>query len=159
MKKYLPKIIVRLALSALLLWAAVAPVSGCKVEQPGSKQEPVDAAAKVAAVMADNGITLPQVAAYLNTYGYDVVSRAQTRRLHWRAAPPGRDAQGNVVPVAYYVAAVRIAVGDTALTVYAPAGVGEIAAKVKAYDGRGMTGPWSESAVSGPGALLPGVVE
>ena len=66
-------------------------------------------AAKVAAVMQANDITLPQVVAFLYTYGFDVVSRSNTLRPHWSPAPPGRDAQGNIVPVAYYVANIRIA--------------------------------------------------
>lgn len=154
MKEYLPKIIVRLALSALLLWAAVAPVSGCKVEQPGSKQEPVDAAAKVAAVMADNGITLPQVAAYLNTYGFDVIQRSEFRRWHW--TPPTSGA-----PVAYYVVNFRVAVGDTTLPIYIPQGAiaCPYSIRVKGLTGQGVEGPWSYSNVSGAGALLPGVAE
>ena len=116
-------------------------------------------AAKVAAVMQANDITLPQVVAFLYTYGFDVVSRSNTLRPHWSPAPPGRDAQGNIVPVAYYVANVRIAVGDTTLAVYAPQAVGPVWMRVKAYDGRGMSGIWSQTEVSGGGALLPGVAE
>lgn len=149
-----------LAILALLL-----AVGGCKIEQTASRSDvpdtsatarpelPADPAAKVAAVMAAEGITLPQVASYLNTYGYDVISRANTMRIHWSPAPQG------TYPIAYYVVALRMAVGDTAIAVYAPTAVGEIAGKVRAYDGHGNTGPWSASAVSGPGATLPGVVE
>ena len=71
-----------------------------------------DSSAKVAAVMAANDITLPQVVAFLYAYGFDVVSRSNTLRPHWTAAPPGRDAQGNIVPVAYYVANLRIATSE-----------------------------------------------
>lgn len=118
-----------------------------------------DSSAKVAAVMAANDITLPQVAAFLGTYGFDVVNRASTLRPHWSPAPPGRDAQGNTVPVAYYVANIRIAVGDTTLAIYAPQAVGPVWMRVKAYDGRGMSGVWSVDEVSGSGDLLPGVSE
>lgn len=143
-----------------ILAALLLAVGGCKMDLPEIRQgQPMSDAAKVAAVMADNGITLPQVAAYLNTYGYDVVSRANTLRVHWSPAPPGRDAQGNVVPVAYYVANVRIAVGDTAMTLYVPAAVGPVWMRLRAYDGRGVTGPWSATEVSGTGQLLPGVRE
>jgi hypothetical protein len=116
-------------------------------------------AAKVAAVMAANDITLPQVATFLATYGFDVVNRASTLRPHWSPAPPGRDTQGNTVPVAYYVANIRIAVGDTTLAIYAPQAVGPVWMRVKAYDGRGMSGVWSVDEVSGSGDLLPGVAE
>ena len=158
-------------LAAALYIGAHLTLSGCRMEQaaPPKQMEaaaeanhpeiPEGSAAKVAAVMAAEGITLPQVASYLNTYGYDVVSRANTLRPHWSPAPPGRDAQGNVVPVAYYVANVRIAVGDTTIAIYAPQAVGPIWMRVKAYDGRGMSGDWSATEVSGPGALLPGVAE
>ena len=114
---------------------------------------PKDAATKVAAVMAANDITLPQVAAYLNTYGYDVVSRVNTLRPHWKAAPQG------TYPIAYYVVNMRVAVGDTMLPIYVPTAVGPVWMRVVAYDGFGNSGPWSETTVSGAGAILPGVGE
>jgi hypothetical protein len=120
---------------------------------------PNSSAAKVAAVMAANDITLPQVAAYLNTYGYDVVSRTNTLRPHWKAAPSGRDTNGNPVPVAYYVVNMRVAVGDTTMPIYVPTAVGPVWMRVVAYDGFGNSGPWSETTVSGAGAILPGVSE
>jgi hypothetical protein len=46
-------------------------------------------AAKVAAVMQANDITLPQVAAWLNTYGFDVINRAEFREWTWTPAPAG----------------------------------------------------------------------
>ncbi len=150
---------------ALIL--ALLLVAGCKMEQPKqadtlakpAAEHSATSAAKVAAVMAANDITLPQVAAFLGTYGFDVVNRASTLRPHWTAAPPGRDAQGNIVPVAYYVASVRIAVGDTTLAIYVPQAIGPVWMRVKAYDGRGMSGIWSVTEVSGSGDLLPGVAE
>lgn len=126
---------------------------GCFDVEPSSKQQPVDAAAKVAAVMAAEGITLPQVAAYLNTYGFDVIDRSRLTRWQWSPAPAG------TYPVAYYVANFRVATGDTSLVVYCPVTAGPYWMRVKAYDGHGNSGPWSQSSVSGPGDLLPGVAE
>jgi hypothetical protein len=110
------------------------------------------AAAKVAAVMAENDITLPQVAAYLNAYGFDVINRAEFRRWHWSPPPAG-------APVAYYVVNFRVAIGDTTLPVYLPQTAGPYWIRVKGYTGAGVTGPWSYSNQSAPGALLPGVAE
>lgn len=161
----------RCSATIILLLLAVA---GCRMEQQDDYQAalksyqadssrvanaPKDAAAEVAAVMAANDITLPQVVAFLYAYGFDVVNRSSTLRPHWSPAPPGRDAQGNTVPVAYYVANIRIAVGDTTLAIYAPQAVGPVWMRVKAYDGRGMSGVWSVDEVSGSGDLLPGVSE
>ncbi len=66
-------------------------------------------AAKVAAVMAANDITLPQVVAYLNTYNLDVVDRTAWMRPHWRASAV--DAQ-HPRPT-YYLFRPYIAVADT----------------------------------------------
>ena len=63
-----------------------------------------DQAAKVALVMAANDITLPQVAAWLNTYNMDVVNRGAWMRPHWRPA------SGQVT---YYMFRPEIAVADT----------------------------------------------
>ena len=63
-----------------------------------------DSSAKVAAVMAANDITLPQVAAWLNTYNMDVVNRGAWMRPHWRPA------SGQVT---YYMFRPEIAVADT----------------------------------------------
>lgn len=142
-----------------LTWLRAAPACSAAYADSVNGIAPKDTAAKVAAVMEANGITLPQVAAYLDAYGFDVVGRAATLRPHWSPAPPGRDAQGNTVPVAYYIANIRIAVGDTTLAIYAPQAVGPVWMRVKAYDGRGMSSTWSATEVSGPGALLPGVAE
>ena len=111
-------------------------------------------AAKVAAVMAAEGITLPQVASYLNTYGFDVIQRSEFRRWHW--SPPTSGA-----PVAYYVVNFRVAVGDTTLPIYIPQGATACPywIRVKGFTGQGAEGPWSHSNVSGAGAMLPGVAE
>lgn len=114
---------------------------------------PSYAAAKVAAVMAAEGITLPQVAAYLNTYGYDVINRAEFREWTWTPAPAGTN------PIAYYVVNFRVATGTNSLRVYLPQTAGPYWIRVKAYDGTGLSGPWSYSNQSAAGALLPGVAE
>lgn len=148
-----------LSLVALLLLA------GCKIEQGNYPESPDSSAtetishdqtdmsaAKVAAVMAAEGITLPQVASYLNTYGFDVIQRSEFRRWHW--TPPTSGA-----PVAYYVVNFRVAVGDTTLPIYIPQGAiaCPYSIRVKGLTGQGVEGPWSYSNVSGAGALLPGV--
>ncbi len=81
------------------------PVPANRSEIPNSSQ----AAAKVAAVMAANDITLPQVVAYLNTYNLDVVDRTAWMRPHWRASAV--DAQ-HPRPT-YYLFRPYIAVADT----------------------------------------------
>lgn len=127
--------------------------SGKQVADANHPEIPEGSAAKVAAVMAAEGITLPQVAAYLNTYGFDVIDRSRLTRWQWSPAPAG------TYPVAYYVANFRVATGDTSLVVYCPVTAGPYWMRVKAYDGHGNSGPWSQSSVSGPGDLLPGVAE
>lgn len=137
---------------------AIVALAGCRMDQPqvsatvNRQQVDSSQAAKVAAVMADNGITLPQVAAYLNTYGFDVIQRSEFRRWHW--TPPTSGA-----PVAYYVVNFRVAVGDTTLPIYIPQGAiaCPYSIRVKGLTGQGVEGPWSYSNVSGAGALLPGV--
>ena len=110
-------------------------------------------AAKVAAVMQANDITLPQVAAWLNTYGFDVINRAEFREWTWTPAPAGTN------PIAYYVANFRVATGSNSLRIYLPQTAGPYWIRVKAYDGTGLSGPWSMTSTSGAGALLPGVAE
>lgn len=110
-------------------------------------------AAKVAAVMAANDITLPQVAAWLNAYGFDVINRAEFREWTWTPAPAG------TYPVAYYVANFRVATGSNSLRVYLPQTAGPYWIRVKAYDGQGNSGPWSMTSTSAAGDLLPGVTE
>jgi hypothetical protein len=112
-----------------------------------------DSAAKVALVMAANDITLPQVAAWLNTYGFDVINRAEFREWTWTPAPAGTN------PIAYYVANFRVATGSNSLRVYLPQTAGPYWIRVKAYDGQGLSGPWSMTSTSAAGDLLPGVVE
>ena len=114
---------------------------------------PSYAAAKVAAVMAANDITLPQVAAFLATHGFDVISRAEFREWTWTPAPAGTN------PIAYYVANFRVATGSNSLRVYLPQTAGPYWIRVKAYDGQGNSGPWSMTSTSAGGALLPGVAE
>lgn len=114
---------------------------------------PKDSAAKVAAVMAANDITLPQVAAFLATYGFDVINRAEFREWTWTPAPAGTN------PIAYYVANFRVATGSNSLRVYLPQTAGPYWIRVKAYDGQGNSGPWSMTSTSAAGDLLPGVVE
>jgi hypothetical protein len=110
-------------------------------------------AAKVAAIMAANDITLPQVAAWLNTYGFDVINRAEFREWTWTPAPAG------TYPIAYYVANFRVATGSNSLRVYLPQTAGPYWIRVKAYDGQGNSGPWSMTSTSAAGDLLPGVAE
>ena len=110
-------------------------------------------AAKVAAVMQANDITLPQVAAWLNTYGFDVINRAEFREWTWTPAPTG------TYPIAYYVANFRVATGSNSLRVYLPQTAGPYWIRVKAYDGQGNSGPWSMTSTSAAGDLLPGVAE
>ena len=140
--------------SAIILLACLA-VAGCKIDrtvdypaQPDSSQ----VAAKVAQVMAENDITLPQVASYLNTYGFDVISRAEFKRWTWTPPTTGS-------PVAYYVVNFRVATGNAALPIYLPQGsyASPYVIRVVGVDSQSRTGPWSESNQSAPGALLPGV--
>jgi hypothetical protein len=112
-----------------------------------------DSSAKVAAVMAANDITLPQVVAFLYAYGFDVVNRAEFREWTWTPAPAGTN------PIAYYVANFRVATGSNSLRVYLPQTAGPYWIRVKAYDGQGNSGPWSMTSTSAGGDLLPGVVE
>lgn len=143
----------------LLLLLLVA-VAGCRMELPdtsttNSPELPDSSAvaAKVAAVMAANDITLPQVAAYLDAYGFDVINRSEFRQWTWAPAPAG------TYPIAYYIANFRVATGTNSLRVYLPQTAGPYWIRVKAYDGRGNSGPWSMTSTSGPGELLPGVAE
>lgn len=110
-------------------------------------------AAKVAAVMQANDITLPQVASWLDTYGFDVINRAEFREWAWTPAPAG------TYPIAYYVANFRVATGSNSLRVYLPQTAGPYWIRVKAYDGQGNSGPWSMTSTSAAGDLLPGVAE
>ena len=153
-------------LAAALYIGAHLTLSGCRMEQaaPPKQMEaaaeanhpeiPEGSAAKVAAVMQANDITLPQVASYLNAYGFDVLQRSEFRRWHW--SPPTSGA-----PVAYYIVNFRVAVGDTTLPIYIPQGATACpySIRVKGLTGQGVEGPWSYSNVSGPGELLPGVQE
>lgn len=132
------------------------PLAACQKSEPVPAATQADQATadKVAAVMAANDITLPQVAAYLYTYGFDVISRTEFRRWHW--SPPTTGG-----PAAYYVVNFRVAVGDTALPIYIPQGsyAGPYWIRVVGYSGAGVAGPWSQTNVSAPGDLLPGVSE
>ncbi len=105
--------------------------------------------AKVAAVMAANDITLPQVVAYLYGNGWTVVP-APLPSAHWKPAKPGSS------PVAYYLWEMSGAVGDTSMPFYLPQTAGAVALRVKAVDTDGLHGEWSEVGVSS-GGLLPGV--
>ncbi len=141
-------------------------VGGCKLDLPANRSdypntstanrpELPDSSAtanKVAAVMAANDITLPQVAAYLHAYGFDVISRTEFKRWTWTPPTTGS-------PVAYYVVNFRIATGNAALPVYIPSGAyaAPYVIRVVGVDSQGRVGPWSESNQSAPGALLPGV--
>jgi hypothetical protein len=93
------------------------------------------------------------VAAWLNTYGFDVINRAEFREWTWTPAPAGTN------PIAYYVANFRVATGSNSLRVYLPQTAGPYWIRVKAYDGQGNSGPWSMTSTSAAGDLLPGVVE
>ena len=143
---------------ALIL--ALLLVAGCKMEQPKqadtlakpAAEHSANSAAKVAAVMAANDITLPQVASWLDTYGFDVINRAEFKRWHW--SPPTTGA-----PVAYYVVNFRVAIGDTTLPVYIPQTAGPYWIRVKALSGAGVSGPWSFTNQSVAGPLLPGVAD
>jgi len=145
--------------AALIL--ALLLVAGCKMETPQQAdplakpvaEQPATSAAKVAAVMAANDITLPQVAAFLATHGFDVISRAEFREWTWTPAPAGTN------PIAYYVANFRVATGSNSLRVYLPQTAGPYWIRVKAYDGQGNSGPWSMTSTSVAGDLLPGVAE
>ena len=143
-----------LALLLLMPLAACAPPAGIVRTQeiPPGTQADQATADKVAAVMAANDITLPQVAAYLNTYGFDVISRTEFRRWHW--SPPTTGG-----PAAYYVVNFRVATGTNSLRVYLPQTAGPYWIRVKAYDGTGLSGPWSMTSTSAGGDLLPGVAE
>jgi hypothetical protein len=99
----------KIAIAILLLLA----VAGCRMEQPSNYPATPDSsrsehanvsAAKVAAIMAANDITLPQVAAFLGAYGYDVVERSAWLKPHWRASTG---------QVTYYMFRPEIAVADT----------------------------------------------
>jgi hypothetical protein len=135
-------------------------VAGCKMEQPkqadtlaANRSELPNSSAKVAAVMQANDITLPQVAAFLATHGFDVINRAEFREWTWTPAPAGTN------PIAYYVANFRVATGSNSLRVYLPQTAGPYWIRVKAYDGQGLSGPWSMTSTSAAGDLLPGVAE
>lgn len=137
-----------------LTWLRAAPACSAAYADSVNGIAPKDTAAKVAAVMQANDITLPQVASYLNAYGFDVLQRSEFRRWHW--SPPTSGA-----PVAYYIVNFRVAVGDTTLPIYIPQGATACpySIRVKGLTGQGVEGPWSYSNVSGAGALLPGVAE
>lgn len=115
-------------------------------------------AAKVAAVMAANDITLPQVAAWLNTYNMDVVNRGAWMRPHWRPA------SGQVT---YYMFRPEIAVADTAVEFMVRGHInGAWPATVQGVlllqNGSALRGPvseigWSDNG-SGAGAL-PGMIQ
>ena len=134
-------------LTAILLLLACA---GCKIDQGNYSESPNSSpAAKVAAVMAANDITLPQVVAYLYGNGWTVVPAPPPSAL-WKPAKPGSS------PVAYYLWEMSGAVGDTSMTFYLPQTAGAVALRVKAVDTDGLHGEWSEVGVSS-GGLLPGV--
>ena len=119
---------------------------------------PSYAAAKVAAVMAANDITLPQVAAWLNTYNMDVVNRGAWMRPHWRPA------SGQVT---YYMFRPEIAVADTTVEFMVRGHIpGAWPATVQGVlllqNGSALRGPvseigWSDNG-SGAGAL-PGMIQ
>ena len=135
--------------------AMLLAVGGCKMDLPEIRQAPpMTDAAKVAATLEANDITLPQVAAYLNVYGFDVISRTEFKRWRWTKPTTG-------APVAYYVVNFRVAVGDTTLPIYIPQGsyAGPYWIRVVGSSGAGAAGPWSETNQSAPGDLLPGVAE
>jgi len=153
---------------ALMLVGLALALTGCKLDQPPSRSElpntstanrpelPDSSAVanKVAAAMQANDITLPQVAAYLHAYGFDVISRTEFKRWTWTPPTSGS-------PVAYYVVNFRIATGNAALPIYIPSGAyaAPYVIRVVGVDSQGRVGPWSESNQSAPGDLLPGVAE
>ena len=112
---------------------------------------PSYAAAKVAAVMDAEGITLPQVAAYLFANGWQVVPAPMS---DWTWTKPTTGS-----PVAYYVWEMRGACADTVLLAYLPAVAGNYALRVRGVDTQQRIGPWSLVGVTGDGTLLPGVEE
>lgn len=109
--------------------------------------------AKVAAVMRENNIDLPMVAAYLYARGF-TVHPTSLPRWHW--TPPTTGA-----PVSYYTFRLVGAVGDTTLTHYLPQVAGTYRLEVRGVSGAGAVGPWSVVGWSdsrGAGGALPGVV-
>jgi len=139
-----------LSLAALLLLAGCGtmPAIQYQTEVPPENTQ----AAKVAAVMAENDITLPMVAAYLYERGYTVHPN-QLPKWHWSAPTSGS-------PVAYYTFELVGAVGDTTLTHYLPQAVGTYRLRVRGVDAEQRVGPWSIIGWSderGPDGALPGV--
>lgn len=110
------------------------------------------AAAKVASVMAANDITLPQVAAYLQQYGWIAVP-GPLPDIEWPASTPG------TYPITHYVALLAVGVGTPTLQYYVPNAVGAKAALVAAVDNHGnisriSLAGWSDT---NPAAALPGL--
>lgn len=112
--------------------------------------KPMTDAAKVAATLEANDITLPMVAAYLYDRGYTVHPSALPK-WHWSAPTTGS-------PVVYYVWEMRGAVGDTTLLHHIPQAVGSYRLRVRGVDAQQRSGPWSLVGWT-IGAALPGVAE
>lgn len=147
---------------AIAIIVLAAALSGCAGTMPAVRyplevatpaaSDSTMVAAKVAAVMEANEITLPMVAAYLYNLGY-VVHPSQLPRWHWSAPTTGS-------PVAYYAFELVGATGDTTLTHYLPQVVGTYRLRVRGVDAQQRVGPWTEIGWSderGPGGALPGV--
>jgi hypothetical protein len=133
-------------------------LAGCKMESSPSEtpnsSPPTDRADKVASILAANDITVGDVATFVHQYGYTVIPEV-VKPWHWSPSAPGSS------PVAYYVATIKVAVGDTTMAVWfrdrvvpAPYSV-----SVVAYDGNGIASPrsllgWSNGTGAGS---LPGV--
>lgn len=120
--------------------------------QPDSVREVAMSAAKVAAVMVANDITLPQVAAFLQQYGWIAVP-GPLPDLDWPASTPG------TYPITHYVALLAVGVGSPTLQYYLPNAVGAKAALVAAVDNHGnisriSLAGWSDD---NPSAALPGL--
>jgi len=134
-------------ITTILLTALVAALylSGCqKIETPANRPAPPDSSAnrsefpnssatvaKVEKAMAAADITVADVAAFLYSRGWTIIPNAMDRP-HWRRV--------NWAPAdnpAYYVAEIRVAVSDTALSIYLPQHAGPYSVAVTAYRGNG----------------------
>jgi len=111
------------ALLALIFMAGCVTLQPRRVETDAARRARLEATSRRAAAAADSatglapnraaavekamaaaGITLPEVAAYLATYGLEVVPGTTWKPWHWKASTG---------QVTYYVATYRVAVADT----------------------------------------------
>lgn len=136
----------------------VVALSGCAAVAPKHSDSPAlpatDVAAKVAAVMAANDITVPDVATFLAARGWTIMQAAIPT---WRWTHPTTG-----TPVAYYVWRMQGAVGDSLLAVHLPAVVGPYRLEVRGVDAQRRVGPWSLVGWSDGGdgtTAIPGVAE